>query len=41
MFVHRSDLPAEIVLLYEGQAVSFDVETTRRGLRAVNIAVVG
>ena len=36
-----TELPAEIVLLYEGQAVSFDVETTRRGLRAVNIAVVG
>ena len=41
VFVHRSDLPTEIVLLYEGQAVSFDIETTRRGLRAVNIAVVG
>ena len=40
VFVHRSDLPADIQLLYEGQAVSFDVETTRRGLRAVNIALV-
>jgi hypothetical protein len=34
-------LPSEIALLYEGQAVSFDIETARRGLRAVNIAVVG
>jgi cold shock CspA family protein len=41
VFVHRTDLPSEIALLYEGQAVSFDIETTRRGLRAVNIAVVG
>ena len=41
MFVHRTDLPNELALLYEGQAVSFDLETTRRGLRAVNILVVG
>jgi cold shock protein len=41
VFVNRTDLPSEIALLYEGQAVSFDIETTRRGLRAVNIAVVG
>ena len=33
--VHRTDLPAEIAFLYEGQAVRFEVETTRRGLRAV------
>ncbi len=39
VFVHRSDLPAGIDLLYEGQAVSFDVEKTKRGLRAVNIAL--
>ena len=39
VFVHRSDLPADTKLLYEGQAVSFDIEKTRRGLRAVNIAV--
>ena len=39
MFVHRTDLPAEIAFLYEGQAVRFDIETTRRGLRAVNIAL--
>lgn len=40
VFIHRSDLPAEIGQLYEGQAVTFDIETTKRGLRAVNIAVV-
>ena len=39
VFVHRTDLPAEIGLLYEGQAVSFDIEKTRRGFRAVNIAL--
>jgi cold shock protein len=39
VFVHRTDLPAEIGLLYEGQAVSFEIEQTRRGLRAVNIAL--
>ena len=39
VFVHRTDLPAEIGLLYEGQAVSFEIETTRRGLRAINIAL--
>jgi cold shock protein len=39
VFVHRTDLPAEIGLLYEGQAVRFDIENTRRGLRAINIAL--
>lgn len=39
VFVHRTDLPANIGLLYEGQAVSFDIEKTKRGLRAVNIAL--
>ncbi len=39
VFVHRTDLPAEIGFLYEGQAVRFDIETTRKGLRAVNIAL--
>jgi cold shock protein len=37
VFVHRSELPVDVKLLYEGQAVIFDVETTTRGLRAVNI----
>jgi CspA family cold shock protein len=40
VFVHRTDLPAGIAALYEGQAVTFDIERTSRGLRAVNIAVV-
>jgi cold shock protein len=39
VFVHRTDLPAEVGFLHEGQAVRFDVEKTRRGLRAVNIAL--
>lgn len=39
VFVHRTDLPAAIGLLYEGQAVRFEIEKTRRGLRAVNIAL--
>ena len=39
VFVHRTDLPAAIGLLYEGQAVRFEIETTRRGLRAINIAL--
>ncbi len=34
---HRS--AGEYWLLYEGQAVSFDIEKTKRGLRAVNIAL--
>jgi CspA family cold shock protein len=37
VFVHRSELPVDIKLLYEGQPVSFDVEKTTRGFRAVNI----
>lgn len=37
VFVHRTELPADIKFLYEGQAVSFDVEKTTRGFRAVNI----
>jgi CspA family cold shock protein len=40
VFVHRTDLPAEIGMLYEGRAVRFDIEKTRRGLRAINIALV-
>lgn len=37
VFVHRTDLPAGLVGLYEGQAVTFDIERTSRGLRAINI----
>jgi len=40
VFVHRTDLPPEIATLYQGQAVTFDIETTRRGLRAINISLV-
>jgi cold shock protein len=39
VFVHRTDLPIDIGLLYGGQAVTFDVQKTKRGLRAINIAV--
>ena len=38
VFLHRTDLPADIGPLYEGRAMNFDVEMTTRGLRAVNIA---
>jgi cold shock CspA family protein len=37
VFVHRTDLPADIGPLYEGRAMNFDVEMTTRGLRAINI----
>ena len=40
VFVHRSALPPEINVLYEGQAVSFEVERTTRGLRVTNITLV-
>ena len=40
VFVHRSELPLAVKLLYEGQAVSFDIEKTTRGFRAVNIRVI-
>jgi len=40
VFVHRSELPGEVKFLYEGQTVSFDIETTTRGLRAVNIKLL-
>jgi CspA family cold shock protein len=41
VFVHRSELPADVKFLYEGQAVSFDIEQTSRGLRAVKITLAG
>ena len=34
-----SDLPSHCEVVYENQAVSFDIETTKRGLRAVNVSV--
>ena len=39
VFIHRTDLPAGVDLIYEGQAVSFEIERTSRGLRAVNVAL--
>ena len=39
VFVHRTDLPVDIGLLYEGRAVTFEIEKTKRGLRAINVAV--
>jgi cold shock protein len=39
VFVHRTDLPANAGLLYEGQPVSFEIERTSRGLRAINIVI--
>ncbi len=38
VFVHITDLRPSLQLL-EGQAVTFDVETTHRGPRAVNVAM--
>jgi len=40
VFVHRTELPVDVKLLYEGQAVTFDIEKTTRGLRAVNIKLL-
>jgi cold shock CspA family protein len=40
VFVHRTDLPPNSGTLYEGQAVTFDIDRTHRGLRAINIAIV-
>ena len=39
VFVHRTDLPADVGLLYEGQPVSFEIKRTVRGLRAIKIAI--
>jgi cold shock protein len=39
VFVHRTDLPPNSGALYEGQAVTFDIDRTHRGLRAINIAL--
>jgi CspA family cold shock protein len=38
VFVHRTDLPADIGALYEGRPMNFDVEMTTRGLRAINMS---
>ena len=36
VFVHRSAVPAEVTL-NEGDAVTYETETTERGLQAKNI----
>lgn len=38
VFVHRTDLPANAGALYEGRPVSFEIDRTHCGLRAINIA---
>jgi cold shock protein len=40
VFVHRTDLPPNSGSLYEGQPVTFEIDRTHRGLRAINIAIV-
>lgn len=40
VFLHRSAVPAGLGLLYEGRPVSFDIEMTPRGQRAVNVALL-
>jgi CspA family cold shock protein len=37
VFVHRTDLPPIPGILKEGDPVSFEIERTHRGLRAINI----
>ena len=37
VFFHRTELPRNFDFIYENQAVSFDVEKTPRGVRAINI----
>lgn len=41
VFLHRTDLPAGFAeaVLVEGAALTFELEKTRRGRRAVNIAL--
>jgi CspA family cold shock protein len=38
VFVHRTDLPTNAGALFEGRPVSFEIDRTHRGLRAINIA---
>ncbi len=43
VFVHRSDLPPDpeiVSKLIEGRAVEFEVEETKRGVRARNVCLV-
>jgi cold shock protein len=39
VFIHRTDLPATPGILKEGDPVTFDIERTHRGLRAINISL--
>ena len=39
VFVHRTDLPPSPGVLAEGQPVTFEIERTHRGLRAINISL--
>lgn len=39
VFVHVSSLPDGCDTMYENQAVKFEVESSKRGLRAVNVAL--
>jgi len=40
VFVHRTDLPADTGLLYEGQAVSFEIEKTKRRCNAIENVLI-
>jgi len=39
VFVHRTDLHGAHGELKEGQPVTFDIDRTHRGLRAINISL--
>ena len=39
VFFHRTDLPVDAGLIYQGQAVTFEIERSHRGLRAVKITL--
>lgn len=39
IFVHVNNLPEGVETLREGQALSFVVETTRKGIRATSIVL--
>ena len=39
VFVHHSQLPEGVETLIEKQPVSFDIETSGKGLRAINVEI--
>ena len=43
VFVHRTDLPSgyRVGSLLDGDRVSFEIEQTKRGLRAKNVIICG